>query len=79
MLSERQTRRLLNDLCLELGFCLPPDEVERLASAPPTDVLAFTDAVFSAEGLSTEAVDLHLYRQVRNMVETAFRASGALP
>ncbi|MCG8555447.1 MAG: hypothetical protein MJD61_09205 [Proteobacteria bacterium] len=77
MLSQRHTRQLLNDLCVELGFCLPPADVERLAAAPPTDVLAFTDAVLSTEGLSPETADRHLYRQVRDMVAAAFRSSGA--
>ncbi len=77
MLSDRHTRQLLNDLCVELGFCLPRADVERLAAAPPTDVLAFTDAVFSAEGLSPQTADRHLYRQVRDMVAAAFRRSDA--
>lgn len=72
MLGERQTRQLLDSLCIKLGFCLPPDDIEHLASDPPTDVLAFTDAVFVAEGLSPETADRHLYRQVRNMVAAAF-------
>jgi hypothetical protein len=73
MLGERRTRQLLNDLCVELGFCLPPEDVERLASAPPADVVTFTDAVFSAEGLPPETADRHLYRQVRDLVAAAFR------
>jgi hypothetical protein len=36
-------------------------------------VVAFTDAVFTAEGLPPETADRHLYRQVRDMVAAAFR------
>jgi hypothetical protein len=38
-------------------------------------VRAFTDAVFSAEGLDPDAADRHLYRQVRDVVASAFQKS----
>ena len=76
MLSEPETHRLLNDLCVELGFCLPPAGQLRLTQHPPRDVRAFADAVFLAEGLDGELADRRLYRQVRDMVAAAFERSG---
>ena len=73
MLGERRTRQLLNDLCVELGFCLPLNDIERLVSSPPEDAVTFTDAVFAAEGLRPDWADRHLYRQVLEMVTATFR------
>lgn len=70
-MSEDRTRQLLNDLCVKLGFCLPTQDVERLVDHPPPDVLAFTDAVFLAEGLAPDTADRALYRRVRDMVAAA--------
>jgi hypothetical protein len=75
MLSRREVEVLLSKLCIDLGFCLPPDDQKRLAEQPPVDAHAFTDAVFSAEGLDPTTADRHLYRQVRDMVLEAFRDS----
>jgi hypothetical protein len=72
MLDNKIRMRLLNDLCAGLGFCLPPDDSARLLAWENPDVLAFTDAVFEAEGMQ-RPYDLHLYRQVRDKVGEAFR------
>jgi hypothetical protein len=64
--------RLLNDLCVDLGFCLPQEERQRLATSPPATVKSFTDAVFIAEGLDPLSADRHLWRQVRDRVAGAF-------
>jgi hypothetical protein len=50
---------LLDEPCVEMGFCLSADVRQDLISAPPEDVGAFTDAVFAAEGL-----DANLYKQL---------------
>ena len=76
MLSEPEARHLLDDLCIKLGFCLPPADRSKLQQDPPHDVRAFTDAVFVAEGLDVELADRYLYRQVRDMVAAAFERSG---
>jgi len=71
MMSEKEVRDLLNKLCAKLGFCLPPDDVARIAEDPPSDVLAFTDVVFVAEGLDPSKMDRRLYRQVRDVISDA--------
>ena len=68
---------LLDELCVRLGFCLPPQEQERLRQTrPPLDVDEFTDAVFVAERM-----DPRLYkasrRRVRDCVEQHLAAITA--
>ena len=79
MLSRAESEGLLSKLCVDLGFCLPPAEQDRLASDPPKDVGAFTDAVFSAEGLDPATADRSLYRRVRDVIASAFQKSVAVP
>jgi hypothetical protein len=43
----------VDELCLNLGFCLPPREQQRLRESPPLNIEAFTDAVFAAERLNS--------------------------
>jgi hypothetical protein len=49
-LEPAKVRALLSQLCVKLGFCLPPLEIERLATSPPEDSDEFTEAVLVAEG-----------------------------
>lgn len=76
MLSEPEAHKLLYELCVRLGFCLPPEDQDRLRENPPPDVRSFTDAVFLAEGLDPETAPRGLYRSVRDLVASAFRRSG---
>jgi hypothetical protein len=72
-MSPAQIESLLYELCSVLGYCLPPNEHERLKSDPPGDVDAFTDAVIRAEGLDPNAdIPLHLRRDVRARVAKHF-------
>lgn len=65
---------LLRELCVDLGFCLPPDAEARLKSEPPVDAQEFADAVIRAEGLEPSAdIPLHLRRDVRDRVAKHFR------
>ncbi len=72
-LNVSEVTTLLGDLCVVLGFCLPPDESARLLETPPEEVNAFTDAVFLAEGMNPQHSDRRLYRQVQTMIADAFR------
>ena len=65
---------LLTELCVVLGFCLPPDAITRLKSEPPSDADEFADAVIRAEGLDPYAeIPLHMRRDIRNRVAKHFR------
>lgn len=72
-MKRTKIERLLDKLCVDLGLCLPPEEIVRLSASPPQTVKAFTDAVFAAEGLDPDLVDRHLWRQVRDQVTEYFR------
>ncbi|HEY0468379.1 MAG TPA: hypothetical protein VGC79_29480, partial [Polyangiaceae bacterium] len=63
---------LLDTLCAQLGFCLAPSDRQRMRINPEPNIVAFTDAVFVAEGLDPTVADRHLYRQVRDLVRAAF-------
>jgi len=75
MLSEPDAKRLLYELCVRLGFCLPPNEQIQLEMSPPRDALSFTNAVFVAEGLDPDTANRILYRKVRDMVAAAYLRS----
>ena len=72
MLNTTEAESLLSKLCVELGFCLPPENENRLIENPPKTIDDFTDAVFRAEGLNPQYAERHLYRQVRDKVAEAF-------
>ena len=73
MLSADETMQLLYDLCIRLGFCLPPETEPWLAKSPPDDIDEFTRGVFRLEGLDPVTADQQLYQDVRDMVANAFR------
>jgi hypothetical protein len=71
-LDPSEVEALLGKLCVDLGFCLPPDAQDQLIENPPSDTRAFTDAVFIAEGMNPETARRELYRQVQECVSAAF-------
>jgi hypothetical protein len=75
-MSPRQVRFLLEELCVDLGFCLPPHEQARIQEKPETDIDAFTDDVIRSEGLDPYVdITLHLRRKVRAIVVRHFKAA----
>jgi len=76
MLSESEARSLLDNLCVRLGFCLPPEASALIVANPPQSVSAFANAVITAEGLDPTIYDRHIYRQVKAMVAKAFHDSA---
>jgi hypothetical protein len=75
MLGPKETEELLGRLCVELGFCLPPEENQAIIDDPPATVSAFADAVVIAEGLKPDWLDVHLYRRIKTIVAEAFERS----
>jgi hypothetical protein len=71
--SEHEVKRLLDHLCVKLGFCLSPADTLWIQEHTPNTPDSFTDAVYKAEGLDPLTAERHLYRQVRNIVREAFR------
>jgi hypothetical protein len=75
-LTQPQVIRLLKNLCIDLGFCLPAKVAEKLESNPPRTIEEFTRAVFHAEGLDPAIADRRLYDQVRGVVAGAFNGTA---
>ncbi len=74
-LSRDEAYGLLSRLCVDLGFCLPPDDLTRLCDNPPLEIPAFTEAVVRAEGFDPVLMDSKLYRAVQDKVCEAFKDS----
>ncbi|WP_207923606.1 hypothetical protein [Actinomadura bangladeshensis] len=74
-LAPEEVDALLHDLCVRLGFCLPPADQAVLRASPPVGVDSFAEAVFRAEGLDASP-DGELWRQVRETVARAFEAGS---
>jgi hypothetical protein len=73
-LSPEQTRAVLNELCVKLGYCLPPKDYEIVESNPPTDPLAFAELVVRLEGVGE--LDPEAFKPVLDIVLKAFQAIG---
>jgi hypothetical protein len=71
LLDSEEVKALLHKLCVKLGFCLPPIEIERMATSPPRCVDEFTRAVFLLEGLELIS-DRQLVKQGQEIVTEAF-------
>ena len=75
-MSPRQIAFLLEELCVDLGFCLRPEAQARIQEKPEADVDSFTDAVIRAEGLDPQVdISLNLRRKVKAVVVKHFRAA----
>lgn len=75
-MSPIEIERLLDALCVDMGFCLPPKAKEELVRTPPDEPTAFARAVFIAENLNPDSADRHLFRQVRDRIADAMRRSA---
>lgn len=60
--------QLLDQLCVELGFCLDLESRASLIQDPPVGVDEFTDVIIRAEGLDPLTVERALRKQVRDRV-----------
>ena len=72
VLTASEIETLLTKVCVELGFCLPPNAVLQLRNSLPADIDSFTDAIFTAEGLDPRFANRTLRAQVRAMVRDEF-------
>jgi hypothetical protein len=81
-LSRQQTRDLLSELCVHLGYCLSPTDQETVEQDPPTDPQAFTELVMRLEGVGSPEPDVVapvLERVLRTFEGVArARATGSL-
>jgi len=71
MLSQREVEFLLDEVCTKLGFCLSPQDRERLQLAPPPSPEEFATAVLLGEGLDPRSERRH-YAEVLAIAQRAF-------
>jgi hypothetical protein len=57
-LSLQETRDLLTELCVRLGYCLTPTDLEVVEADPPTDPQSFTELVMKLEGVGATDADM---------------------
>jgi hypothetical protein len=74
-LSGRQTRELLWDLCVDLGYCLQPEQHAQVERESPTNPRDFAQLVMTLEGVGTGDPDM--YAQVLGRVLSAFERASA--
>jgi hypothetical protein len=77
MLSARDVDWLLEELCVNDGYCLPPTVSAQIRSAPPGTPEAFAEAVFRGDGFDPVLNPLE-YRSVLDVVERAFQHSASV-
>lgn len=65
-------KALLDDLCVQLGYCLSPDDQQWITSDPPQSADAFTNAVVEAEGFDPALMATEQRQEVRRMAAAAF-------
>jgi hypothetical protein len=66
---------LLYDICVDLGFCLPPDDNARICTTESWDADAFVEEVFRAEGMDSNE-HLKWKREIRNRFIDMFGSSS---
>lgn len=69
---QSEITKLLDELCVELGFCLSMEAKEKILSMQQYEAEDFTRNVFEAEGMSLEAADPNLYRKVKKKFTDSF-------
>jgi hypothetical protein len=65
--------RSLDQLCIDMGFCLVGSQRSQLLNKLPLGIDDFTDALFIAEGLEPQ-IKTQLRKQVRERVAARFDA-----
>ncbi len=68
---EKEIRGFLDEICTELGFCLPPKKIENLATRKFYHADEFVRDVFEAEEMNPDS-ELHLFRQVKRKFTDRF-------
>jgi len=69
---EAELEQLLDQICVELGFCLPHKVKSRLIKVPPKTSEKFTQSVIKAEGLNIDALDKSLYKSLFIKIDNVY-------
>lgn len=63
-LTPHQVRCLPDELCIDLGFCLPPPDIVRFMLDHPHDAKAFADELYRAEGIDLETAHIRTVQEL---------------
>jgi len=69
---------LLDDVCIRLGFCLPPDARHRIASRKRLDASTFAPAVLRAEGFDHPEYETEWMSRLMERFEVYFGRSATI-
>ena len=73
---ERDLGILLDKLCMEWGFCIPPSDRARVATSRRSDAAEFASEVLRAEGLDPD-YEVHWFRRIRQRFRDQFGESAS--
>ncbi|KRR23666.1 hypothetical protein CQ14_32105 [Bradyrhizobium lablabi] len=68
---EDRLSHLLDELCVDWGFCIPPADARRIASTTPLTADQFAHAVLTAEGFVPE-YEKRWFKQIRQRFVDGF-------
>ena len=75
-MSPGQVDRLLDELCVELGFCLSPTARVRLQRNPQPEIAAMTDSLFRARRINSRVAGAErMFQEVLSVVAAHYRAA----
>lgn len=75
-MSPIQVDRLLDELCIELGFCVSPTTRVRLQRHPQPEIAAMTDCLFRAKRINPQTAGAEqMFQEVLSLVATHYRAA----
>ena len=75
-ISRGQVDRLLDELCVDLGFCLSPRDRARLQRSPEASSVAMTEVLLRTRGIDANSTGAEqIARAVRELVTSHYRAA----
>ncbi|MCB9092969.1 MAG: hypothetical protein H6620_10465 [Halobacteriovoraceae bacterium] len=70
-MKNNSMKTFLNEVCIDLGICLPPQKTKELASRTHYEVNSFVEEIFELEGISP-LLQNDLFKQVKKRFANQF-------
>jgi hypothetical protein len=67
---------LLDWLCVEWGFCIPPNDAERIAASTSLEAAEFATEVLKAEGFPSPEYEIEWSRKIKRRFVEHFGADS---
>lgn len=67
----KEIEYLLNDLCIDWGFCIPPEDIKRITEVATWEADDFACQVLMAEGMNPE-YEKHWRSKIRDQFVEKF-------